>query len=69
MENGKIFGLDKRTFTWLVAICVMLVSIGLCCNACKHSIACTVNAKRNCISLDVQLPFHSKAKDNGKANR
>lgn len=56
LSNGKLTDRAKRILVWIVGVCTVLVLCTVCVHACKRSINCTVNAKRNSVTISYNKP-------------
>lgn len=56
LSNGKLTDRAKRILVWIVSICVVFGCCSICVYSCKRSITCTVNAKRNSITITYDKP-------------
>ena len=54
--NGKLTDRAKRILVWIISICVVFGCCSICVYSCKRSITCTVNAKRNSITIAYNKP-------------
>lgn len=62
MANGTLSDTAKKCITWCIAICVVFGATALCIHSCKRNIQCTVNAKRNSVTIEYVTPNHNNLK-------
>lgn len=68
MSNVTLSDRAKRCLVWFIGICTVLSLSAVCVHSCKRNIQCTVNAKRNSVTITYAKP-NPNSVDNAKKNR